>query len=52
MGGLLLEMLAINLAEIPNCVFAHSEVLEILLVFLVRVNPTHASQQEAHIFLP
>ena len=48
MGGLLLEMLAISLAEIPKRVFAHSEV-EILLVFPVRVNPSHASPQEAHI---
>ena len=47
MGGLLLEMLAISLAEIPKSVFAHSEV-EILLVFPVRVNPSHASPQEAH----
>ena len=50
MGGLFLEMLAISLAEIPKCVFAHSEVLEILFVFPVQVNPSHASPQEAHIF--
>ena len=52
MGDLLLEMLAISLAKLPKFVFAHSEVLEILFVFPVQVNPSHASPQEAHIFLP
>ena len=52
MGGLFLEIPAISLAEIPKYAFAHSEVLEILLIFPVQVNPSHASPQEAHIFLP
>lgn len=42
-GGLLLEILAISLAEIPKCVFAHSEVYRDILLFPVWVNPSHTS---------
>ena len=50
-GGLFLEILAIRLAEITKCIFAHSEVLEILLLFAVWVNPSHASPEKARIIV-